>query len=49
MANYTQYPTKLSTKSRLTRKQSRRSIFLINKKANKVLKELRRAKREEGN
>jgi len=46
MANYTQYCTKLSTKNRLTRKQARRTTFLTNKKANKMLKEQRRAKHD---
>jgi len=45
--HYKSYPTKKDTKSRMTRKQSRRSIFWYNVKLAKTLRKSRRLARQE--
>lgn len=43
--NYIPYTTKKATPNRMTRKQSRRKIFITNKKAKKLLRKKQRLER----
>jgi hypothetical protein len=47
MATYDPYLTEKTTPSRLTRKQSRRIVFTKNKRANRLLKQMKALKRQE--
>ena len=47
MANYQEYAKKKNTKSRLARKQARRTVFLFNKTANRKLQSERRLRHQE--
>jgi hypothetical protein len=46
MPAYKPYPTEKDTPSRGSRKGSRRSVFLFNKAANRLLKKARKAARD---
>jgi hypothetical protein len=46
MPTYKAYGKKVDTKSRMTRKQSRRTTFLFNKNASKIVRKQRKAARD---